>query len=112
MPPVRLSMSWSKHDNSHTRERHHGTCHIPGRWPDTLDGPEPEHRHKNVDASIRGIGAAGGCGVEREQPCKQREACGGRQKKPRALALLEPEVGQIATDDFRNRCGREKKEGF
>jgi hypothetical protein len=109
---IPLRMSWTKHDNGHPHKRNQRTRHIPGRGPDTLDGPEPEHRHKNVDTSVRGVGAACGCRMEREQPCKQRKACGSGHKKPRALALLEPEIRQIATDDFGNCRSHEKKEGF
>ena len=50
--------------------------------------------------------------MDNEQPCKQRETRGSRYKKPRALALLEPEIRQIATDDFGDRGSHEKKKGF
>ena len=109
---IPLCMSWTKHDNGHPHKRNQGTRQIPGRGPDTLDGPEPEHRHENVDTPVRGVGAACGGGMEREQPCKQRETRGGGYEKPRALPLLEPEIRQIATDDFGDRGSHEKKEGF
>src|SRR5678815_2303993 len=75
---IPLCMSWTKHDYGHPHQRNQRTHQIPGCGPDTLDGPEPEHRHENVDTPVRGVGAARGCGMEREQPCKQRETPGGR----------------------------------
>lgn len=101
-------MSWPKHDNGHARERHQRARHIPGRRPNTFNSPEPEYRYKNIDPSVRGIGPAGSGRMEREQPCKQCKAASGRHKKPYALALFEPEIRQVAPNDFRN-CRRQEK---
>jgi hypothetical protein len=72
--------------------------------------PEPDDGHRDVHAAVGRVDASGGGGVQRQQPDEERETRRGRDQKPGRRTLLEPEVGQIATDDLGDG-GRDEQQG-
>lgn len=97
------SVARGEQDHGHAAQRQtHAQAIDPGR-PNAIHQPQPEQRHADVDAAIRGIDAPRGLRVQGQELGEGREAERGGQQQPGALALLEPEPGQIAADDLGQR---------
>ena len=105
------SVAGRKGDHSSLREQNdrHAAQHeahtqaIDPGGPNAIHLPQPEQRHADVDAAIRGVDAARGLRVQRQQPDEGGETERSRQQQPGTAALPEPEPRQIAADDFGQR---------
>lgn len=74
----------------------------PGR-ADAVHQPQPGQRDAHIDAAVGRVDAPAGLRMQGQQPNEGGEAERGRQQQPGAAALLEPEPGQVAADDLRQR---------
>src|SRR5258708_3137861 len=107
--PLRPSrVAWTEHDDRHAGDSDPGAQEVPGSWPISIDEPEPQDRHANIDAAIRSIHATCSSGVQRKQPSEEHETCEGRNEQPCRSVSFEPEIRQIATHDLRNRGDNEQ----
>lgn len=73
-----------KTDQPHPHQRHRAAGDVPGRWPDAVDGPQPD---------------------------EESEGGRGGQRQLGAVVLLEPQPGQVATDDLGERRGGLNEKG-
>lgn len=93
-----------KCDDRHTYQANGDTCCIPARWPNAIDCPQPPKRHRDVNTAVGGINSAGCFRMQGKQVREQGKAgCTWNQQPNRAI-LDEPEIGQIAADNF-CQCG-------
>lgn len=107
----RSSIHGCEHDDGDAGQRHDSSGDVPHRRPDALHHPEPHDGDDDVYPAVRRIDTPRRRRVEREQPGEQRQTERCRNEQQRALALPEPEVGQVAPDDLRHRRHDEEQHG-
>jgi len=103
--PVTEGSGAARREQDH-RHAEQGQAHAqavgPGR-ADAVHQPQPGQRDADVDAAVGRVDASAGLRVQGQQPDEDGQAERGRQQQPGAAALLEPEPGQVAADDLRQR---------
>jgi outer membrane protein, heavy metal efflux system len=101
------SGTWSEGDHRHSGEAQGHTHHVSDTGTDAIHRPQPQQGGADVDTTIGGVDAPAGLRMQREQPHKRRETGSDWQEQPDAAALLEPQPGQIAAEDFGQRSQSE-----
>jgi hypothetical protein len=99
----------ANHDG-HTEDGDTGADPVVGGERKAVDEAEPEEGGGDVDASVGGVDAAAGGGVEREEIDEEGKGENGGEEEPRAATFAEPVVREEAAEDF-GEGGEEEEAG-
>lgn len=100
--------TWAKEDDRHAKHRDRRPQHIPAVRAHTVDQPEPHEGRGHVDATVRRVDPPRCDGMQGKKPHKHRETDSRRYEDPQWRGLAQPQIGQVATGNLRNRRSDEK----
>lgn len=84
--------------------------HVPAIRTEAFGEPEPQYRHRNIDAAIGGIGPARGFAFDQSQkPSEQDQRRNTGDQDPGRFAKPQPGPESEAADDFGKSSADENK---